>query len=221
MDERRLAIPCGRRDRYDVERLTQQYGWDAKRCHRPSCGTQPADCPKRGTSSPQGLRSVSMTGARRYSSGGKRLLASGRGFKNFQRLSAGSLSITSRSTFSCSGVRVGPVAKHPPPRTPANHGEQPQFVESRFGPIVLRTLHGGVGNRLGRSASRLTPHGSRHSSTPQVHVVRSTGVLVSVSQTGFKVPLHILTKATAFPRIHDQRDLISDRFQRRCERGRD
>ena len=30
--------------------------------------------------------------------------------------------------------QVGPVAKHPPPGTPANHVEQLLFVESRFAP---------------------------------------------------------------------------------------
>ena len=25
-----VCEPCGRRERYDVERLTRQYGWDAK-----------------------------------------------------------------------------------------------------------------------------------------------------------------------------------------------
>jgi hypothetical protein len=41
-----VCEPCGRRDRYDVERLTRQYGWDAK-----LTDLLPAlivDCPKRG-----------------------------------------------------------------------------------------------------------------------------------------------------------------------------
>jgi hypothetical protein len=39
--------PCGRRERYDVERSTRQYGWDAK-----LTDLLPAlvvDCPKRGS----------------------------------------------------------------------------------------------------------------------------------------------------------------------------
>ena len=42
-----VCEPCGRRDRYDVERLTRQYGWDAK-----LTDLLPAlvlDCPKRGS----------------------------------------------------------------------------------------------------------------------------------------------------------------------------
>jgi hypothetical protein len=40
-----VCEPCGRRERYDVERLMRQYGWDAK-----LTGLLPAlvkDCPKR------------------------------------------------------------------------------------------------------------------------------------------------------------------------------
>jgi hypothetical protein len=42
-----ICEPCGRRERYDVERLTRQYGWDAK-----LTDLLPAlvvDCPKRGS----------------------------------------------------------------------------------------------------------------------------------------------------------------------------
>jgi hypothetical protein len=42
-----VCEPCGRRERYDVERLTRQYGWDAK-----LTDLLPAlvvDCPKRGS----------------------------------------------------------------------------------------------------------------------------------------------------------------------------
>jgi hypothetical protein len=39
--------PCGRRERYDVERLTRQYGWDAKLTDLlPALVT---DCAKRGS----------------------------------------------------------------------------------------------------------------------------------------------------------------------------
>ena len=41
-----VCEPCGRRDRYDVERLTRQYGWDAKLTDLLAELT--ADCPKRG-----------------------------------------------------------------------------------------------------------------------------------------------------------------------------
>lgn len=53
-----ICEPCGRLERYDVERLTRQYGWDAQ-----LTDLLPAlvvDCPS-------GARSVSMTGARRRS----------------------------------------------------------------------------------------------------------------------------------------------------------
>lgn len=42
-----VCEPCGRRERYDVERLERQYGWDAK-----LTDLLPAlvsDCPKRGS----------------------------------------------------------------------------------------------------------------------------------------------------------------------------
>jgi hypothetical protein len=42
-----VCEPCERRERYDVERLTRQYGWDAK-----LTDLLPAlvvDCPKRGS----------------------------------------------------------------------------------------------------------------------------------------------------------------------------
>ena len=55
-----VCEPCGRRERYDVERLMRQYGWDAKL----------TDCSRRLLRiAPRGVRSVSMTGARRCSSG--------------------------------------------------------------------------------------------------------------------------------------------------------
>jgi hypothetical protein len=41
--------PCGLRERYDVERLTRQYGWDAKLTDLlPALAV---DCPKRGSAS--------------------------------------------------------------------------------------------------------------------------------------------------------------------------
>lgn len=42
-----VCEPCGRRERYDVERLIRQYGWDAKLTDllRALVG----DCPKRGS----------------------------------------------------------------------------------------------------------------------------------------------------------------------------
>lgn len=41
-----VCEPCGRRDRYDVERLMRQYGWDMK---MPELLAElVADCPKRG-----------------------------------------------------------------------------------------------------------------------------------------------------------------------------
>ena len=42
-----VCEPCGRRERYDVERLTRQYGWDAKLPDLLARLT--ADCPKRGS----------------------------------------------------------------------------------------------------------------------------------------------------------------------------
>ena len=92
-----VCEPCGRRDRYDVERLTRQYGWDAKLTDLLAELT--ADCPKRG-SSPKGSVSVYDRCKAVFAAGKGRA----KGAQNFQR-SAGSLSITSRSTFSCSGVR--------------------------------------------------------------------------------------------------------------------
>ena len=56
-----VCEPCGRRERYDVERLTRQYGWDAK-----LTDLLPAlvvDCLR-------GARSVSMIGAKRCTRGG-------------------------------------------------------------------------------------------------------------------------------------------------------
>jgi hypothetical protein len=42
-----VCEPCGLRERYDVERLTRQYGWDAKLTDLlPALVT---DCPKRGS----------------------------------------------------------------------------------------------------------------------------------------------------------------------------
>jgi hypothetical protein len=38
---------CGRRERYEVERLTRQYGWDAKLTNL--LPVLVADCPKRGS----------------------------------------------------------------------------------------------------------------------------------------------------------------------------
>jgi hypothetical protein len=40
-----VCEPCGRRERYDVERLTRQYGWDAKLTDLLT--ELVADCPKR------------------------------------------------------------------------------------------------------------------------------------------------------------------------------
>ena len=40
-----VCEPCGRRERYDVERLTRQYGWDAKLTDLLQALV--ADCPKR------------------------------------------------------------------------------------------------------------------------------------------------------------------------------
>ena len=42
-----VCQPCGRRERYDVERLIRQYGWDAKLTDL--LATLTADCPKRGS----------------------------------------------------------------------------------------------------------------------------------------------------------------------------
>jgi hypothetical protein len=44
-----VCEPCGRRERYDVERLTRQYGWDAKLTDLLPALT--VDCPKRGSAS--------------------------------------------------------------------------------------------------------------------------------------------------------------------------
>jgi hypothetical protein len=40
-----VCEPCGRRERYDVERLIRQYGWDAKLTDL--LPALVADCPKR------------------------------------------------------------------------------------------------------------------------------------------------------------------------------
>ena len=40
-----VCVPCGRRERYDVERLMRQYGWDAKLTDL--LAELAADCPKR------------------------------------------------------------------------------------------------------------------------------------------------------------------------------
>jgi hypothetical protein len=40
-----VCEPCGRRERYEVETLTRQYGWDAKLTDLLSALV--ADCPKR------------------------------------------------------------------------------------------------------------------------------------------------------------------------------
>jgi hypothetical protein len=42
-----VCEPCGRRERYDVERRMRQYGWDAKLTDLLAGLT--ADCPKRGS----------------------------------------------------------------------------------------------------------------------------------------------------------------------------
>ena len=42
-----VCEPCGRRERYDVERLMRQYGWDAKLTDL--LPALVADCPKRGS----------------------------------------------------------------------------------------------------------------------------------------------------------------------------
>ena len=42
-----VCEPCGRRERYDVERLMRQYGWDAKLTDLLPALT--VDCPKRGS----------------------------------------------------------------------------------------------------------------------------------------------------------------------------
>jgi len=42
-----VCEPCGRRERHDVERLTRQYGWDAKLTDL--LPALVADCPKRGS----------------------------------------------------------------------------------------------------------------------------------------------------------------------------
>ena len=42
-----VCEPCGRRERYDVERLMRQYGWDAKLTDLLS--ELVADCRKRGS----------------------------------------------------------------------------------------------------------------------------------------------------------------------------
>ena len=61
-----VCEPCGRRERYDVERLMRQYGWDAKLTDLLTTLTM--DCPKR-------VQSVSMTGAGRFiRSGDKRVV---------------------------------------------------------------------------------------------------------------------------------------------------
>jgi hypothetical protein len=39
-----VCAPCGRRERYDVERLIRQYGWDAKLTDL--LAALVADCPK-------------------------------------------------------------------------------------------------------------------------------------------------------------------------------
>ena len=44
-----VCEPCGRRERYDVERLIRQYGWDGKLTDLLARLT--VDCPKRGSAS--------------------------------------------------------------------------------------------------------------------------------------------------------------------------
>jgi len=44
-----VCEPCGRRERYDVQRLTRQHGWDAKLTDL--LPALVADCPKRGSAS--------------------------------------------------------------------------------------------------------------------------------------------------------------------------
>ena len=44
-----VCDPCGRREGHDVERLTRQYGWDAKLTDLLT--ELVADCPKRGSAS--------------------------------------------------------------------------------------------------------------------------------------------------------------------------
>ena len=56
-----VCEPCGRRERYEVERLMRQYGWDAKLTDL---------LPALVMDFLRGARSVSMTGARRCSTGG-------------------------------------------------------------------------------------------------------------------------------------------------------
>jgi len=42
-----VCEPCGRRERYDVERLTRQYGWEAKLTDLLPALVE--DCPKKGS----------------------------------------------------------------------------------------------------------------------------------------------------------------------------
>ena len=44
-----VCEPCGRRERYDVERLVRRYGWDVKRTDLLTALVE--DCPKRGSAS--------------------------------------------------------------------------------------------------------------------------------------------------------------------------
>ena len=49
-----VCAPCGRRERYDVERLQREYGWDAKLTDL--LAALVADCPKRGAPRESWLR---------------------------------------------------------------------------------------------------------------------------------------------------------------------
>jgi hypothetical protein len=55
-----VCEPCGRRERYDVERLMRQYGWDAKLTDL--LPALVADCPER--SSVKGVFEKLLTGLR-------------------------------------------------------------------------------------------------------------------------------------------------------------
>jgi hypothetical protein len=61
-----VCDPCGRRERYDVERLMRRYGWEAKLTDLLARLT--ADCPKRGSASVYNMLWIAETGRAAFGS---------------------------------------------------------------------------------------------------------------------------------------------------------
>jgi hypothetical protein len=120
--------------------------------------------------------------------------------------SARSLSITSCNSFVCSGVKSVLSQASAASRT-RQSSRAASVRRTPVRPIVLRTLHERVGKRLGGSLSLCSLHLVAASGPRQVQ-----GRPRQRLPNGFEVPLDILTKATTFPRIHDQPDTIRTDF---------